>query len=141
MMILLLPIVVFIVIYFQVSQAADAVQPWQTFIPFSAIVGTDLLFMFIFFNKKIKSIRNGQGLRLKLEKYFQLTIVRYSFGVISCLVLAYGFYITKDDIFTALFIFCLIVLGMLWPTAAKVCRDLRLRGDEREMVYFKKDAF
>jgi hypothetical protein len=95
----------------------------------------------LIFNKKIKSIRKDQGLRLKLEKYSDLTIVRYSLIAAVCLVLAYGFYLTKDDMITGMFAITLILLGVLWPRSAKVCRDLKLRGDEREMVYYKKDHF
>ena len=106
-----------------------------------AIVAADWLLIFILFNKRIKSIRNGQGLRIKLEEYFRLTIVRYIGGAAGCLVLAYGFYFSNDDLYTGAFVVSLLVLGLLWPTSPKVCRDLKLRGDEREMVYYKKDSF
>lgn len=35
----------------------------------------------------------------------------------------------------------LLLAGLLWPTSRKVSVDLKLRGDEREMVYYKKDTF
>ena len=107
----------------------------------AAIVVADWVLIFILFNKRIKSIRNGQGLRVKLEEYFRLTIVRYICGALGCLVLAYGFYISNDGAYTGTFVVSLLVLGLLWPTSPKVCRDLKLRGDEREMVYYKKDNF
>lgn len=105
----------------------------------AGLVACDWLVSFILFNKKIKSIRNRQGLRLKLEKYFDITIVRYILNAAGCLLLAYGFYRSGADYFTVLFIINLLLLGLVWPTPAKVCRDLKLKGDEREMVYYKKD--
>jgi hypothetical protein len=99
------------------------------------------LVIFFFLIKKIKSVRNQQGLRLKLEKYFQLTIVRYSLIMVISLMLAFAFYATNDDVLTVLFAVNLVLAFWFWPTSAKVCKELKLRGDEREMVYFKKDTF
>ena len=141
LLILLVPIMAFIVIYLQVPPALTE-KPSLDLI---AVLWTTVLFtvlaMLFFFNKKIKSIPHDQGLRVKLEKYFYLTIVSYILIALGCMVLAYGFYITKDDLFTGGFVLYLVVAGALWPTSAKASNDLKLKGDEREMVYYKKDTF
>jgi hypothetical protein len=141
-MILLIPIFAFILIYF-LSLRADlyGAHIWPFRLASSGIVAINWTMVLFFFPKKIKSIPIGQGLRLKLEKYFQLTIVRYRMIIFVCLILAGGFYITHDDFITGLFAVNLIFIGFIWPTASKVCNDLKLRGDEREMVYYKKDSF
>lgn len=100
-----------------------------------------LAFAFFFFNKKIKSVRKGQGLRAKLEKYFSITIVRFIVFEICALALCAAFYLSRNDLFTIAFVAQLVLCGLLWPTSSKVARDLKLRGDEREMVYYKKDSF
>lgn len=139
LMILLLPIFTFTAVYLTLPD----VSLWQRSNVF--LLGTVLLVLcfwligFTFFVKKIKSIRLRQGLGLKLEKYFYITIVRYMLCMIACLILALGFYLTGDDRLTNLFAVNLLALGLLWPTSGKVCNDLKLRGDEREMVYYKKD--
>jgi hypothetical protein len=142
LLILLAPIAAFIFVYWQLfgDEAHHTVSFENVIAPF-VIALISWLLMFFFYNKKIKSIRNDQGLRLKLEKYLRLTIVRYTLGVVGGLAMAYGFYITRDNRFTGIFAASLVLLGLLWPTSAKVCRDLKLRGDEREMVFFKKDYF
>lgn len=142
LLILMVPIFSFVSVYVffsssPIQTASFLFAPLHLFLFMTAI----LVIQFLIFNKKIKSIRTDQGLRLKLEKYFDLTIVRYSLIAAVCLVLAFGFYLTKDDVITGMFAFTLIVLGVLWPRSAKVCSDLKLRGDEREMVYYKKDHF
>jgi hypothetical protein len=140
LILLLVPIIAFIFIYWQMLGTEPvSARTFETALPILIIALISWLFMFFFYNKKIKSIRNRQGLRAKLEKYFILTIVRYTVAVTGCLVLAYGFYLTRDNWFTGMFVLGLLVLGLMWPTSAKVCKDLKLRGDEREMVYFKKD--
>jgi hypothetical protein len=59
----------------------------------------------------------------------------------ASLILAVGLYLSNSNVFTALYLAGLVLSGILWPTDRKVSADLRLRGDEREMVYFKKDKF
>ena len=108
-------------------------------IPLLALLGW--VFAIVTFNKKIKSARNGQGLGAKLDKYFTITIVRYCFVSLAGIILALGFLLTPADVFTALYLAHLAVSGLLWPTGPRVSRELMLRGDEREMVYFKKDSF
>jgi len=141
MLILLIPIFTFILIYLVLPPLKPYQQSTQLLLLSLAIVLCVWLIVFVFFFKKIKSIRNHQGLGLKLEEYFSLTIVRYMLVTLACLVLATGFYFTNDNVYTGLFVGNLILAGLLWPTAPKVCRDLKLRGDEREMVYYKKDFF
>jgi hypothetical protein len=141
LLILLIPIFIFIWVYLQPTSLShqDANKSvFELFIVIGVITGFWIL-IFIFFNKKIKSVRNGQGLRDKLEKYFRITIVRYIIFSFCSLAFAISYYLTGDDVFTIFFIAQLIICGLLWPFATKVSRDLKLRGDEREMVYYKKD--
>jgi hypothetical protein len=141
LLVLLVPIFSFVAVYFLSTAAAGSSPSWATLINLSIAVAVDWIIMLLIFDKKIKSIRKDQGLRLKLEKYFRLTIVRYTMIAAASMLLAYAFYITHDDRLTALFALNLLMLGVLWPTSSKVCNDLKLRGDEREMVYYKKDYF
>lgn len=140
LLILLLPIFVFCAIYLGSSFGEPDQYSATAHVVVLPFVATDWLIIFFLFNKKIKSIPKDQGLRIKLEKYFRLTIVRYSLGAVACLVLAFGFHLTKDDVYTVSFMASLLMLGILWPVAPKVCKDMKLRGDEREMVYYKKDV-
>ncbi len=138
--ILLLPIAAFIGVYFYLTvNSSVANHTVQVHFSLLSIVVVLWALIFLWFNKKIESVRSDQGLRKKLEKYFRLTIVRYILAGSACLVLAYGFYLTGDDMYTWVFAGSLLILGILWPTSQKVSRDLKLRGDEREMVYYKKD--
>jgi hypothetical protein len=139
LLILLLPIFAFIAVYLALPEVAILLSSTALLLAMIALVLCSWLTGFTFFAKKIKSIRNRQGLGLKLEKYFYITIVRYMLCVTGCLILALGFYLTKDDLVTGFFVANLLALGLLWPTSGKVCNDLKLRGDEREMVFYKKD--
>ena len=137
---LIVPLLVFTALYFFMSDIAPLPQKeYYIVIPLTVLL--EWLLAVIIFNKKIKSARNEQGLGAKLDKYFGITILRYGFLSSASLILAAGFFLSGNDIFTTLYLAGLVFTGILWPTTRKVSNDLRLRGDEREMVYFKKDNF
>lgn len=137
---LMVPLLVFIALYFFFPDNPVETRTELLIItPFAAFV--DFILGMTISNKKIKSVRNAQGLGAKLDKYFEITIVRYSFLASVGLVLGLGFYFTGSDLFSALYLLHLLLSAMYWPSAARVCNELMLRGDEREMVYYKKDRF
>ena len=138
LMIILLLIIAFIAAYLLTAGDSEPL-PWLTRAQIALIISGNWLIAFFYYLKKIKSIAKDQGLGLKLTKFFYLTIVRYIIISFGCLFLLYSFYITKDDVITGYFAVNLLLMAVLWPTSSKVCRDLKLRGDEREMVYYKKD--
>jgi hypothetical protein len=137
---LIAPLLVFITLYF-FAGAVTADHRREYFIIIPAVAALDWLMAMIIFNKKIKSLRKAQGLGPKLDKYFGLTIVRFSLISSASLILALGFYLSRSDVFSILYAAGLVFAGILWPTSGKVTDDLQLKGDEREMVYFKKDTF
>lgn len=139
-LLLLGPLFIFIILHLYVNETPLSPRI-EYFIVICLAVALGWLTAIIRFNKKIKSVRNAQGLGAKLDKYFRITIVRFAFLSLASLLTALGFYLSGSDVFTGLYLVGLILSALVWPTSAKVSRDLRLRGDEREMVYFKKDNF
>jgi hypothetical protein len=139
--VLLLPILGFIALYVRTFTSLHDLELYSDQLMFTSIsVITLWMLIFILFNKKLKSIRNAPGLRQKLEKYFRLTIVRYTVFLVCSFALLTIFFVSGNDLFTLIFVIQLLISGMVWPTPAKVSADLKLRGDEREMVYYKKDV-
>ena len=139
-LLLMMPLLLFIALYiFFPEYPAEPRREYFIIILGAAFV--DWLLAAIIFNKKIKSARNAQGLGAKLEKYFHITIVRYTFLSSAGLILAVGFFLTASDVFTCVFLLSLVFSAFCWPTGPRVSKELMLRGDEKEMVYFKKDRF
>ena len=140
LMILLLPTSAFIALYLQHSP--ETFQPLEsrhlTTIVLASVLTVWAIYMVLHI-KKIKSARNGKGLRQKLEKYFHITIVRYTIIAITSFILAGGFYVSGKDYFTYAFVVNLMIAAIFWPRAKKVSGDLRLKGDERTMVFYKRD--
>jgi hypothetical protein len=138
LLIILILVIGFVIAYVLSAHESERLQ-WLSLTQTIAFIAVDWLVAFIYYLKKIKSIAKDQGLGVKLTKFFYLTIVRYMLLAGACIFLLYGFFVTKDDRLTALFVANLLLMGFLWPTSKKVSNDLKLKGDEREMVYFKKD--
>ena len=137
---LIIPLVVFITLYVYVDQnSPENTQEYYILIPSLALL--EWLTALIIFNKKIKSVRDEQGVGAKLDKYFFVTIVRYSFLASSGIILALGYFFTRNDMLTGLYLVSVILSLFFRPTGPRVSNELRLKGDEREMVYFKKDSF
>jgi hypothetical protein len=105
---------------------------------FIALLCVEVLSSFLFFNTRLKNIRKLPGLGLRLEKYYSTTVIRFSLLSCAALLMVAGFALTGSLTFTYLFGAILILFFLVWPRSAKVCRDLKLKGSEREMVYYKK---
>lgn len=106
----------------------------------SFIVMLDWIISGIFFKRKIAALRREQSLGHRLENYANLTIVRFAIISSGGLTMALGLYLTNHQVFMVLFVLNIILLSLFWPVPGKIARDLRLKGDEREMVIHRKDT-
>lgn len=140
LVLLITPLLVFIALYLAAYENVPGPGN-EYYVALPALALLDWILGMVMFNKKIKSARNEQGLGAKLEKYFNITIVRYSFLASSGFILALGFYLTRSDFFTGLYLASLTLSAFFWPTGPRVSRELMLKGDEKEMVYYRKDTF
>ena len=101
---------------------------------FGAVAFVDWSASFLIFSRGLKSARTITSLGGKLDRYYALTIVRFALIISGLLVLAAGFFLIENHVLTGLFMISLVVLGIVWPFPSKVCNDLALKGDERNMV-------
>lgn len=137
---LITPLLAFIALY--VFAGADSpFTRTEYYIAIPGVAFLEWLLAMITFDKKIKSARNAQGLGAKLDKYIFATILRSSFLASVSLILAVGYFLTRNEAFTGLYLANVFLSLIFWPTGPKVAEELMLKGDEREMVYFKKDKF
>ena len=91
--------------------------------------------------QRLKKIAKQPGLAMKLDAYFALTMIRIVVGALFCLVTVLGYLLTQNQLMDVLFFVTLAYTFFQFPTSRKTCIELKLRGDEREMVYYKKDRF
>ncbi|MBS1952400.1 MAG: hypothetical protein OJF59_002017 [Cytophagales bacterium] len=91
--------------------------------------------------KNFKKISSVVGLGQKLEDYYPVIRSKINSYVWASFLLLAGFACTSHQGFSICFGVVILWCWTQWPTPRKVCRQLRLRGDEREMVLTKGEAF
>lgn len=142
---ILLPLVCFGLLYWEMK--TGTIEPISQDIQLNQILLLAVIVVllaewtasFFLFRNKVKSILTLGSLGDRLDRYYQFTLIRFSFLVSGLVLLAVGFFITRDQYFSILFLGSMVGLGVLWPTSAKVCDDLRLKGDERKLILYKLD--
>jgi len=137
---LLVPLVIFLVLYSTTDTGLVEKEQSISVISFLLfLMAFDALIGLILFRIKLKRIRELSTLRGRLQHYYSLTIVRSYINIITCIMPALAFFLTAEPLLVFVFGGVLILFSLQWPRPGKVCRDLQLKGDEREMVLYKKD--
>jgi len=91
--------------------------------------------------RRLKKYSAEVGLGRKLDRYHEIVMFRIAASSASSLMMAAGLLLTGSELFGLLFIGILLWTPLQWPTARRACRDLQLKGDEYDMVFYKKDGF
>ena len=140
---LLLPLGVFIFLYYR----SIAWQPWivdqqSAFMligTFIIIFLVDLTIVHWVWKAKMNKLKTNIELTRKMDGYFVLTMLKMSVYCGCSLLMAIGFFLTQDSMFTGGFILFAIGMVFQWPSPALFCKHLDLRGSEREMVLQNTD--
>jgi len=91
--------------------------------------------------KKANGIAKLVGLGIKLEKLGTLLTRKMTVHAMIILLMPLALLLTGDNYFSMAFGVLLSWFFLQWPTPGRVCRLLQLRGDEREMVITRGEAF
>lgn len=143
---LLIPLTLFIFLYqgllhgFLVTIETDFSND---FILYTAIgiACIDWAVALLLFTQSIKPVRKLQSLGEKLSRYAPLTLIRNILFCTGMVVLAPGYYLTESNWITIVFFGSLILPAYFWPFPKRVCKELKLKGDEEMMVLYKMDSF
>ena len=147
MLMILLPIAEFLAIYYLILSGFllpivyDELLIIILIILFPIVVLTMLTIVQLEINRRLKKISEEPSLGRKLDLYFPLAKRKINSLVWAALLFGVGFFFTGDDRFSIYFGGLILWYAWQWPAPRKVARDLKLKGDEREMVISRGDSF
>lgn len=116
---------------------ADDVRWVQIIFSFTAIAFLTIVHWLI--KRKMKVLTGELSLAKKMDRYYILAMTRIGVGLLASLWMALGFFLTGSEVFSFLFIAILLWISVQWPSPRRMCSDLSLKGDEREMILYKRD--
>jgi hypothetical protein len=146
-MITLIPLGVFIYLYLklQVVEINSLLQgPNQILIAQITIFGVALAILtsvHLVINRKMKKLSHELSLGNKMDRYFYYSIIRMGVGALMSVVMGAGLYLTGSEVFSVFFLVILLWMAYHWPIPKKLCNELILKGDEREMVLYRRESF
>lgn len=90
--------------------------------------------------KKLKTLSRELSLGNRMDRYFYLALNRIGTGAFTSLMMGGGLMATGSEVFSIFFLAILLWMALQWPTPKKLCVELSLKGDEREMVLYKRES-
>ncbi len=140
---LLMPMVVFIYLYYLPVErelwVPEREQSWALLAIFLAVYLVGLTVVNWWFREKIRNMTKVIELARKMDKYSAASIRRMITYCGFSMLMALGFFLTSDSLFTAAFLFIGLVMIFHWPSRNSFCRRLDLQGAERDMVLHDLD--
>lgn len=111
---------------------------------FYALCGLSLIiltFVQINTHREAKSVSKAVGLGIKLERLADVLKRKMVTISIVVLIMPLALVFTGDNYFSIAFGVFVLWYFLQWPTPGRVCRLLQLKGDEKEMVITRGEAF
>lgn len=95
----------------------------------------------LIFGSNVRKVAREIGLGIKLEKLGSLLKARMIWQALVALLMPLGLVLTDDTLFIIFFGLALTWYFIHWPSPTLVSKLLNLRGDEKEMVLSRGEAF
>lgn len=144
---MMVPLILFIYFYSQSYFYQDSSMLKQQNLVdylFMALAGLALIILTIVqlnFAKRTRKIAAEIGLGIKLEKLGSLLKTRMIWLAAVVLLMPVGLILSGDQVFSIFFVLAMAWYFLHWPTPKRVSELLKLKGDERQMVLSRGEAF
>ncbi len=140
---LLLPLVLFVYLYFHALTTEPAIvdedQQTVLFLVLCAVAAVALTIVHLLWRQRVRRLKTLNELAIKMDGFFVLVVMRNGAYAAGSLIMAMGFYLTEFVFFTGAFLILMLALITQWPTPGAFCKVFNLRGLERDMVLNDRD--
>jgi len=93
---------------------------------------------FIITKKSLSVFPNEDELRSKLSVYFRISLIKYAILEGAAIVSVVGYYLTLSKVYVVFYVVLLMIFSINRPTVYRISRDLKLEGEEKDIVVHKK---
>lgn len=83
----------------------------------------------------LRSAKPLQSLGERLDRYAQANMVRFIMLLSGSLFLTVALYLSGDQRIALAYFFYLLFFLFAWPTRSRLCDELQLKENEREVIY------
>jgi len=145
-MITLIPLTAFIYLYLKLqvveinSMLKNPIYVLIAQVAFFAFALAALTTVHLAISKKIKILSGQFGLGDKMDQYYKYALIRISAGASASLIMAIGLFLTGTEVFSVYFLLILLWMAYHWPIPKRMSSELRLKGDEKEMILYKRES-
>ena len=104
---------------------------------FVAFAFMDASMAFMLVKWMLKNVIPLAGLGERMDRYAQVSLVRFAVLVSGALLLMLALYLSGDYRLALAYVVYLLFFLNAWPTRSRLCAELKLKANEREVVYGK----
>lgn len=144
--IILVPLLLFVFFYLEINSERmvpvyskeQVIYSILTYL-FCFLMIVDGVMAYFLFRRLIQATFGIVSLGEKLDVYFKAIVIRTALLSGAGILMATGFFLTANAIFTVFFLIILSLISILWPTPNRIAKELRLKNDERTIILKKGD--
>lgn len=93
---------------------------------------------FIITKKSLSVFPNHDILIEKLGVYFRISLIKYAILEGAAIVAVIGYYLTLSKVYVGFYVVLLMIFSINRPTVYRISKDLKLDGDEKDIVIHKR---
>lgn len=139
------PLLPFALLYLEIS--AERIEPattnmtfiiaMQYIIPFYCLLITGLAILR--FRRELGEMRKQEALKDKLMLYFNASMIKYVLVFSGSIVAVFGLLMTTSHLYSVMYLITLFTFSLNRPTLRRISRDLKLEGEDKEIILNKGD--
>lgn len=129
-----IPLMIFLFLYLRIKDGGylvsepneDLKMILHFLVPIFCLV--NIVLAYNIYSRKIKKVKNTNSLQVKLEGFYNASVLKYSFLAAASIVSIVGLMLTADMIFSVVYLSVLMIYSLNRPTPYRLRKDLKIKS-------------
>lgn len=140
-----LPLLMFIIIYLQISSGEMDVSRFQEFyngyiaLLLWLLTGALVVYTVWLTRQSLQQLPREMKLKGRLILFRQIYIRHYLLLGLASIVALLAYLLSGEVMYAGLFMIVIIMLSITRPTTFRIAKDLNLKGEEKDFVAYRKE--